>query len=169
MRLYAVLVLLVTGAAALRAQDTTLEYRVKAAYLNNFLKFVEWPAVPGDGPVTICVAGRNPFGGALAATIDGEQVAGRPVTARTITTPGPGCHLLFVPEGAPAADYLRAAQGSPTLTVGESPDFIRRGGMINFVREGPNIRFEIDAAAAERAGLRISSRLLRLARMPQTS
>ena len=143
------------------AQTATLEYQVKAAYLLNFLKFVEFP--PGTGPINICVAGRNPFGTLLDDTVRGEQIQGRPVTARVILEPEPNCHLIFVPERAATGAYLRAARGTATLTVGETPQFIMQGGIVNFVREGNHIRFQIDPMAADQAKLRISSRLLQLA------
>lgn len=164
----AFVVLLACSAIARAQEDVPLEYRVKAAYLANFVRFVEWPQRTDPGPVSICVAGPNPFGAVLDETVMGTQVNGRPVVARVLAAPDDGCHVLFIPQGAPGtAGYLRAAQmGAATLTVGETADFITRGGMINFVREGVNIRFVINAGAAERAGVRISSRLLRLARLP---
>jgi hypothetical protein len=117
------------------------------------------------GPLTICIADYNPFGDALDSTLRGERIGGREVVARVVTAPSRDCHVLFVPADASPAPYLRDRQ-APTLTVGESDDFITMGGMVNFVRDGANVRFEIDAMAADRAGLRISSRLLRLARTP---
>jgi len=165
MRLIIFAIVLVASAAA-RAQDVPLEYRVKAAYLFNFAKFVEWPAPAATGPIAICVAGRNVFGDALAETVRGEAIDGRPFAVRVILEPEPGCHIIFVPRGAATAAYLRAVRTSPALTVGESADFIEQGGIVNFTLEGANVRFEIDPQAAERAGLRISSRLLRLARGP---
>lgn len=148
------------------AQDVPLEYLVKAAYLFNFAKFVEWPGGAATGPVTFCVAGRDVFGSVLAETIRGEAIGGRALATRVILEPEPGCHVLFVPRGAAAGAYLRAAGGTPTLTVGEQADFLAQGGIVNFLIDGTNVRFEIDAEAAARAGLRISSRLLRLAREP---
>jgi hypothetical protein len=82
---------------------------------------------------------------------------------RVILEPEPGCHVLFVPEGAASNAYLRAVRGTPTLTVGESSDFLTRGGIINFVSEGRHVRFAISTPAAEQAQLHISSRLLQLA------
>lgn len=146
------------------AQDISAEYRVKAAYLYNFVKFVEWPG-ESSGPLSICVAGRNPFGSVLDDLVRGESVNGRRIETRVILEPEPDCSVVFVPEGAATAAYLRAARTMPTLTVGESPTFIPQGGIARFYVEGPNIRFEISPPAAERAGLRISSRLLQLARI----
>jgi hypothetical protein len=160
-------VLLLAMSVLVRGQGVPLEYRVKAAYLYNFIKFVDWPSRAPTGPVTICIAGRNPFGDVLTETIQGESVNGRPLQIRVVLEPDSSCHVLFVPQGGPAATYLRAARGSPLLTVGESRDFIAQGGIINFIVEDGSVRFEIDADAAERAELKISSRLLRLARVPE--
>jgi hypothetical protein len=159
-----VLALVLLTSSVLHAQTVPLEYRVKAAYLFNFAKFIEWPVEPG--PLTICVAGRNVFGDVLSDTVKGEAIDGRPLVVRVLLEPEPGCHITFVPRGAAAPAYLRAARSFPELTVGEAPDFIAQGGIINFVIESGSVRFEIDTAAAERSGLRISSRLLRLARGP---
>ena len=162
-------VVLVAAALPLYAQEqeVPLEYRVKAAYLYNFVRFVEWPPAARQGPVTICIVGSNPFGDVLSDTIRGETHEGRALTMRVVTSADSDCAVLFVPRGA-GMPSLRATQGSPTLTVGESPSFIEDGGIVNFVREGANVRFEINEEAARRAGLRISSRLLRLARPPRT-
>jgi hypothetical protein len=157
---------LVLASAILQGQDVPLEYRVKAAFLFNFAKFVAWPADTDGGPLTICVAGRNVFGETLVDTVRGESINGRPLDVRVLLEPEPGCHIIFVPRGAATAAYLRAFRSTPVLTVGESPDFISQGGIVNFTLEGTSVRFEIDPEAAERAGLRISSRLLRLARTP---
>ncbi|MGH9346813.1 MAG: YfiR family protein [Vicinamibacterales bacterium] len=155
-------------APAMAAHDVVapLEYQVKAAYLFYFTRFVEWPATARPAaPLTVCVAAKNPFGTALADTMRREQVNGRPVDARIVRQPG-GCHVLFIPHDVPHEPYLRAARGLPMLTVGESREFLRGGGIVNFLIENGRVRFEIDQRAAARANLRISSRLLRLARTP---
>jgi hypothetical protein len=162
------LVLLLAAASAALSQESSLEYRVKAVYLFNFVKFVEWPAPADTGPVIICVAGRNPFGGVLEETLKGEVVKERPLTSRVILEPDPGCHVLFVPRGAGSA-FLGAARGSAMLTVGETPGFLSQGGIINFIVEEGKVRFEIDPKAAERADLHISSHLLRMSRGPDRS
>jgi hypothetical protein len=156
--------IVVLAATAVRAQDAALEYQVKAVYLFNFVKFVRWPPADKSVPITICVAGRNPFGSALQEALRNELVDGRPVEARVVREPDPGCNVLFVPAGVAAKPYIDAARGSATLTVGEGPEFLAQGGMVNFIIEAGSVRFEIDAGAAERADLRISSHLLRLAR-----
>jgi hypothetical protein len=161
MRRLLVTVVLLTGGLRLLAQEIPLEYRVKAAYLYNFLKYIDWPEGTTD-PFTICVASRNPFGDVLGETVRGERVNGRAVTTKVVSDPDPSCHIVFVPRGIAAAPYVRMARG--TLTVGEGTEFIDQGGAIAFVQEGANVRFQIHDEAAMRAGLRISSRLLRLAR-----
>lgn len=152
---------------AVRAQSATvpLEYHVKAVYLLNFMRFVDWPA-PGAAvaPFTICVAGLNPFGAVLADVLKGEQINGRSIQARVVVSHATGCEVLFVPRAVSHDPYLRAARGRPVLTVGESAGFLASGGIVNFLLEDGKVRFEIDANAAARAKLRISSRLLRLAR-----
>lgn len=147
------------------AQEVPREYQIKAAFLFNFVKFVEWPSRVAAAPIVICVAGVNPFGELLDRLVEGEHVAGRDVHARVILEPDPGCHEVFVPRGANTSAYLRAARDTPVLTVGETPDFIEQGGLVRFYLDGGQVRFEIARAAAERAELRISSRLLKLARI----
>ena len=164
MRNLRVLFLVLCAAAGLRAQEVSLEYQLKAAYLFNFVKFVEWPPAAAAGPLVICVAGRNPFGGALAEILRDEFVNDRMLATRLISMPESGCHVVFLPTGVVVTPYLRAAHDSPTLTVGESPEFIAEGGIVNFVAEQGKIRFQISPGAAMRADLRISSHLLRLAR-----
>lgn len=166
MRRRAAIVLLVTAAAVSpRAQDVPPEYRVKAAFLYNFVKFVEWPAAESSAAIAICVAGRNPFGSLLDTLVRGEAINGRRLETRVILEPDPACDVVFIPDGAATTVYLRAARGHPILTVGETGGFIAQGGIARFYIDGGNVRFEINRGAAERAGLRISSRLLQLARI----
>lgn len=164
------LALLIAGllGAGAPAADVPLEYRVKAAYLFNFTKFVEWPeeALPPEGQITICVAGTDPFGGALIETVRGESVDGHALAARTVTDVA-GCHVLFVPADVPAAPLLGETRTRPVLTVGESPGFLEQGGIVNFILHDGKVRFQISHDAATRAQLRISSRLLRLSRGPE--
>jgi hypothetical protein len=167
MRRILVSIVLCAWPAMMSAQDVGLEYRVKAAYLLNFTKFVEWPpgAFDNTRSFSICMAGRSPFGTALSSTFVGETAAGLPLAARVVSPGGASsCHVLFVPRGVAAAPYLKGMGASPVLTVGESADFLAQGGAINFVLESGRVRFAINQAAAERARLRVSSRLLQLGR-----
>lgn len=153
------------------AQEPVGEYQVKAAFLYQFLKFVEWPeAVLGDpeAPITLCVAGRDPFGPALDETVRGRTAQGRSCLIRRMAggDDPDGCHLLFVASGEDSriAETLRRVAKRPVLTVGESDRFEQAGGTIRFVLEEDRVRFVINAAAARRAGLRLSARLLSVAR-----
>jgi hypothetical protein len=153
---------------ALAAPPT--EYEVKAAYLYNFLKFVEWPtdrAVASTGPFCIAVVGADPFGAVLEKTVASKEVLGRPVTIRRVGEPksASGCQVVFVGRlpNAPTASILRALAGTGALTVGDEPGFAQKGGMVNFVLDEDSVGFEINPAAAAREGLTLSPRLLQLA------
>ncbi len=159
------------GTAARAQTGATLEYQVKAAYVLNFLSFTQWPARAFSGagvPLRICLAGGDPFGGTLDSTVKGETISGHPVVVERLaaTQPARECHALFVSAGqtAQAGDLLRAVDGAPVLTIGESGSFLRSGGMVNLVIDGGNVRFDVNRQQAEKMGLTFSSRLLRLAR-----
>lgn len=144
------------------------EYQVKAAYLANFAKFIEWPpgAISDNSPIPVCVAGQDPFGPALDAAISGESVRGHPLVARRILDMRDldGCRILFVPSNeALIESAVVSAERMPLLTVSDAPDFLKRGGMIEFVFASNRVRFEINLAAAKTAGLNLGSELLRVA------
>ena len=157
------LLLLGLVAPPLGAQPITPEYGIKAQFLVNFLKYVEWPTSERVYPIVLCVAGRDVFGDAFDTLLRDVRVGGRSAVTRVILEPDPGCSAVFIPRGANRRAYLRAARGMPTLTIGETPDFLAEGGVINFVAEGDEVRFEINTDAAANAGLIISSHLRRLA------
>jgi hypothetical protein len=151
------------------AQSPSVEYQVKAAFLFNFAQFVQWPtqAFPAqDTPFTICLAG-DPFAGALEKTVAGEKLNGRRIVLKQLSAADrpEGCHLVYVSpsETKRTADIIKAVGKTPVLTVGDSEDFISSGGMIRFTELAHRVRFEINPDAANRASLRVSSRLLRLA------
>jgi hypothetical protein len=161
--------IVITGAARVVAQGG-LEYEVKAAFLYNFIKFTEWPASavrPGE-PFRVCTFGDDPFGGALEKIVAGDEADGRPIVVEHAVAEGvPGrCQVLFVPrtQAGRAALALRAAGTGPVLSVGESADFLRAGGIVNFVVEAGHVRFDVNVEVAAARGIRISSKLLRLAR-----
>jgi YfiR/HmsC-like len=156
---------------ALFCQETngSLEYQVKAAFLLNFTKFIEWPPSAfqqADSPVSICILGGDPFGGTLDQILSGELVGGRKVVAQRIkSAPTPqACQALFV--GRPEKDVgkILPGLGPGVLTVGEGESFLRDGGMIAFVIENRRVRFEINQTTAENAGLKLSSKLLSVAK-----
>jgi YfiR/HmsC-like len=145
------------------------EYDVKAAFLGNFIQFVRWPAraFPDAGsPFTICIVGSDPFGSALERSVAGQSVGGHKVTIKRSRRPEDlkSSQLVFVSksERSRAGEILAGVQGASVLSVGEFEDFTRQGGVINFMMEGDKVRFEINTGAAQRAGLELSSKLLRL-------
>jgi hypothetical protein len=144
------------------------EYQVKAAYLYNFAKFAEWPGslTNRSAPLAICVLGKDPFGPALDIAVT-EDIRGRKVVARRISKfqEGQDCSVLFIPmsEERRLGEILKGLERIPVLTVSDIPEFSRRGGMIQFVFEGNKIRFEVNLASSQSAGIMLSSELLKLA------
>lgn len=153
-------------AGALGAADD-LEYPVKAAFLYKFAKFVRWPQTAPDPDVFVVgVIGEDPFGEALDRTLARKSIGGKTIAVRRFASARDlaPCHILFVSRSEDQrVDRILGTVPPGTLTVGETRAFDRAGGMIRFVLRGGKVRFEIDQAAAERAGLEISSQLLSVA------
>jgi hypothetical protein len=152
--------------------QTIDEYKVKAAFVYNFAKFVEWPAETfktAMDPFRICVLGQDPFGGALGSTVNGKTLLGRPFVVADIgdVSQAGDCQILFVAssENKRLRAILTGLRTVGTLTVGETEGFAGLGGIINFKIDDGRVRFEINVVAAERAKLRISSNLLNLAQI----
>lgn len=147
------------------------EYQVKAAFLLNFAKFVEWPPEvlrsPGD-PIVTCVLGRDPFGHWLKDAVDGRSIDTHPLVLRHIskTTEAGTCQILFVSSLEPRRTWTALAEMTKTgvLTVGECEEAGDNNAIITLSLEGDHVRFEINTQAAEAGRMRISSRLLSLAR-----
>jgi hypothetical protein len=155
--------------AAQEARPT--DYQVKAAYLTNLGRFVnQWSAKTGSPDETfgICVLGQDPFGPDLDRAVKGEKIGASPLAAKRISGPqeAPDCRVLYIgtSNDAQLNAVLTALGTAPVLTVSDIPDFVKRGGMIQFVLDGDHVRFEINISAARRAGLTLSSELLKLAR-----
>ena len=152
-------------------KEPTHEYKVKAAFLYNFAKFVEWPAAAfadQSAPFTIGILGKNPFGNAFA------EVADKPIKGRVLRIEQydelparDSAQVLFI--SASQKDQLprildRLNRAS-VLTISEVEGFAHKGGIINFILEGNKVRFQINPGAADRAGLHISAKLLKLSRI----
>jgi hypothetical protein len=153
-----------------QAQEKPSEYKVKAVYLYNFGRFVEWPAAgtrAKNEDFTICVLGQDPFGPALDATLTGETIDGKGVVAKRISTPQEAgdCRILFVSsaEDGRVNKVIGALDKEAILTVSDMPQFSQKGGMIQFVIEGNKVRFEVNLTAVQHAGLTLSSELLKVA------
>ncbi len=149
------------------------EYEVKAAYLFNFAKFVDWPPEKlgqTNSPLVIGVVGENPFGKALETVIQKNQtVNGRPLVVRYLApNENPrSCHILFVSrsEAPRLGPILKTAKGSAALTVSDLDQFLEQGGMIHFYLESDTVRFAVNLEAAAGAGLKLSPRLLKVAKV----
>jgi hypothetical protein len=146
------------------------EYQVKAAFLYNFAKFVEWPAgtfANSTDSIGICIAGQNPFGSTLEDMVQGKKVGERHFEVRRLpdTQQTRQCQILFIgaAEWRRTRALLEGVKIPGVLTVGETDDFTALGGIINFRLDGPRVRIQVDLQAAEHAKLRISSKLLSLA------
>jgi hypothetical protein len=161
--------LFVSGAQA--QSPSAGEYQVKAAFLYNFAKFVEWPASSfsdASTPLRICVFGQDPFGQELRDIANEKTVNGRKLQVNQVADlqAAKACHILFIAssEKARLKQVLEGLRETEALTVGDTKGFVEQGGMINFVLENDRVRFEVNQKAAEQAGLKVSSKLLNVAK-----
>ena len=163
------------GQAQAADDDVTLEQRVKAAFLYQFAGYVEWPPqsfAQAGTPVTIAVLGADSLAAELSQVVTGRTVGGRQVTVKRVK-PGEslaGVHILFIgqAESARLAQLAQTPKPRSILTVTESDGALAQGSMINFVLVDRRVRFEVALDAAEKNGLRLSSRLLAVAQQVRT-
>jgi hypothetical protein len=158
-----------------QGQSPTPEYQLKAVFLFNFAQFVAWPDSAFESPtapLVIGVLGSDPFGALLEEAVQGEVVNGHPLSIRRFSRieDVDTVHILFLgqADGARLAAAIGQLRFRPILTVGESDQFARSGGMIGFVMDHSRIRLRINRQAAEAASLQLSSRLLRPAEIVST-
>jgi hypothetical protein len=166
------LCLIACSAVNLPAQEQKAEeYQVKALFLCNFINFVDWPAdssIHSSPTINVCVIGDDPFGNALDGirdkTFKDKKLAIR--FYRSYDDPK-GCHLLFIPatENRHSAQILKSVREANVLTVGDTEESARQGAIIGFYIEQKKVRFAINIEAARRAGLKISAKLLKLAKI----
>jgi hypothetical protein len=154
------------------AAQSVSEDQLKAVYMFNFAKFVDWPAETlrtADAPMNFCVLGRSPASDELDVSIRGKAVNAHIIAVRHLRGPEEikDCHLVFLAASAGKQNLklLQAARGLPVLLVSESPGFAKAGGAIDFLIEDGKVIFEVNQNAAETAHLKISSKLLALARI----
>ena len=166
--------LMIFGSPTIRSLQAQVpkptEYEVQAAYLSNFGRFVEWPVKAGASdrdPFYVCVLGQDPFGPLLDAALKGETIGGAPMAARRVTgtADAANCRIIYLnpSKDIPQKALLAALGNTNVLTVSDAAGFTQQGGMIQFVLDGNRVRFEINLAAAQRAGLNLSSQLLKVA------
>jgi hypothetical protein len=157
---------MVLCASAAWGQSKPTEYEVKAAFLFNFARFVEWPEQTPQDTLHICIVGEDRFGAAFAA-VTAQSKSQQPILVHVFDgdTDLPLCHILFVSgsEKRRLASILKRAGTRPVLTVSDLDGFAKAGGMIGFVLRKNKIRFQINNAAAARSKLTLSAKLLRLA------
>jgi len=154
------------------ADPSAREYEVKAAFLYNFTQFTTWPPYvlgSADTPFVVALIGDDPFNGALERVFGGKTVNGRPVVVKHFASPdemGP-CQVLFVPgaQDDSLSALFQKLGNSAVLTVGESDKFIGAGGGIRFFIEENRMRFEIDLTATDAARLKLSAKLIKLAKV----
>jgi hypothetical protein len=176
LRLYGLLVVscVLVGAttldlrAAAAEGDRLDEHHVKAAFLFNFAKFIQWPTSDRSETLVVGVLGQNPFNEVLEAVVTGKSVNGREVVVRQLRNEDDvrAFHIIFIAasEARRGARILERVGGASVLTVGETPQFLREGGIVQFYVRENRVRFDINSAGANQAGLRISSQLLSLAK-----
>lgn len=162
--------LLVVFLAALSLPAQTLsEYDVEAAYLYNFGKFVRWPAsaAHNSSSFDICILGQDPFGGTLDRLIANDKIDGKPIRKRLIGRPSEteGCAIVYISdsEAGNLRRIIDALSSRGELLVSGLPNFIREGGMIQFVLDGDRVRFQINLDPATKSRLVLSSQLLKVA------
>ena len=161
--------LFVASPGYVQAQTKTEEYRVKAGFLFHFAQLVDWPAGARGGPTfDLCILGDDPFRGELESTLNGKAIGARPIHVLHLkqAQEARNCQVLFISttENQRLPKIFEELGNSAVMTVGESDDFIDRGGMIRFTLEQEKVRFEINLKAADPVGLKFSSRLLLLAK-----
>ncbi len=157
-----------------QAQDNQpTEYQVKAAYLYNFAKFVEWPAAafPDESsPLIIGILGDNPFHEDLERVLKDKTLNKRPLIIKQFNAAkeARNCHIVFISTSLNKRlpEIFSVLHGSSVLTVGETEGFTESGGIVNFIYEGSKVHFQINEPAAKDAGLKISSKLLNLSTKP---
>lgn len=148
------------------------EFAVKSAYVYNFIQLVDWPARESGaaaGPIKICVIGGAALGEALAGLED-REIDGRRIqvsSAAAANASLPEQHIVILGRAAQdqLPEILKRLEGADVLTVGDLPQFARKGGMIGFVTENGRVRLEINLRAARRAGLKVSGKLMEVARV----
>jgi uncharacterized protein DUF4154 len=160
---------LIASSGIAAGADVAPDVAVKAALLYNFAKFAQWPGLPVGAPITFCVVGDDAIAAALAETVRGQNINGHPLdVSRAQASPWwGGCHILFVAsaETQRSAGGLAAIKMLPVLTVSDGKDFSQAAGIIEVYVEGGRMRFAINVDAADQSGLRLSSRLLGLAKI----
>ncbi len=157
-RLLSVILLLLAGTV----YADSAEYEAKAKHLYQFAKHVQWPKIKA---LKLCIVGASPFGKALNQALQGHSVGGRRLQIKRLTPTQSvtACHLLFISQRLSPQQVKKILQAAPphTLTVGEQSDFIRLGGIINFIIKNNKVRYEVNRSQAQKQGLKLGYRLVK--------
>ena len=166
-RIFGLLLILICFALSPSKADSLKEYQIKAAFIYNFIKFIEWPNQNTFDTFNICILGKDPFGEAIDI-LKGKRVKGWKIKILRMNSleKAESCQVIFISpsEASSLKEILSFFKNKPILTISEIPGFIEKGGIINFIIINNKIRFEINDKVAREGGLKISSKLLRLAR-----
>jgi YfiR/HmsC-like len=165
------LLVLFHGVLAVAEPPQSLEYQVKGAFLVKFAMFVEWPAKTfpdAQTPITIGLLGDDPFGSEFESALKKEVANGRPFCLKRFKSSEAltDCQMLFInaSESQRLPEILDATHNKAILVIGDHERFAHQGGMINFIKEGNKVRFEVNTVAIEASGLKISAKLLQVAK-----
>lgn len=166
-----ILALFLVSTGLLAAQVPS-EYQIKAAFLMNFTKFIDWPATAfenSSSPLVICILGDDPFGKDIDQLVAGETINGRRLVVQRLhaAPPSKACQVLFVSKSEKDASAFLAGFGPGVLTVSDRDRFLQEGGMIALVVENQRVRFDVNQRAALRASLMMNARMLNVARSVQ--
>lgn len=163
------------GVSGQSADSASSEYLIKAGFIYNFAQLVQWPSVAfsqPDSPIVIGILGTDHFGAVLDRVIENKKLEGRNLVIKRLKWSKDlkdlkECNILFVSssENEHLDEVIHMLKWLPVLTIGETPGFASRGGIINLTLEGNKVRFEVNIEAAKQANLNVSSRLLALARI----
>lgn len=166
--------MLIVSTASLRSQsiNAPAEYQLKAVFIYNFTRFVEWPPTAFDSyndPFVIAIVGNDPFGSYLEESVMGETIGRHPIQVKRVNSveEADKCHILFINDKDPdkMRSILQEVRNRNILTVSDASNFAQMGGVIGFYTENNKIRMQINTTAAKTAQLNISSKLLRLAKV----
>jgi len=167
------LLLLASAGLSTPAWSQYGEYTLKAAFMEKFTHFIDWPNNPRN-IFYVCIIGKNPFNGTLKSLAASSRIKNKPTKFMTLDNLNslPDCNILFISKSKRKTlnEILNSVQNKPVLTISDTPGFAQHGVIINFVHsKDDNVQFEINHRVALNAGLKISSRLLKLAVNPVLS
>ncbi len=161
------IIVVTVAASACFSASVADENTLKADAVVSLIKFVDWPQSANSARFTVCIVGGNPFGFSVIQASKGRTVRGEPIDVHKLKDPAEGrqCRVMFIQrsENAKAGKYLNAVRGAPVLTVGEESEFGTQGGIVVLLMRDSRVLIHINPAIAERAGLRVSAKLLSLA------